>query len=137
MTPDEFLILAKELNAGSVQSPAGESKIRTAINRAYFFILIKIQSSLQAFGAHFVEGRDTHDQVIQCLFRDRSTTEIAKRLASLRKKRNDADYKLRLVGYGFGSDKALLAISEAERLSTEYDSLDKGPIVQAIKKVSP
>jgi hypothetical protein len=137
MNPDEFLSLAKELDSGTLQSPATEPKIRTAISRAYYFIFLKIKLSLENFGAVFYSGRDTHIQVVNCLFQDRSMNAVAIQLNALRVKRNNADYDLSLAGYAYGSKKAETAIGEAENLSDTYDAIDKAAIIAKINNPSP
>lgn len=135
MDPIEFLTLAKELNAGTTQSPAVETKIRTAISRAYYFIFLKIKISLEALGAKFIRGKDSHQQIIDCLYRDQSTAGVAQKLGSLRSKRNEADYELHLAGFNYGSKKAELAIGEAESLNRDYDLIDKTIISKKINAV--
>lgn len=135
MDPIEFLNLAKELNSGTTQSPAVEPKLRTAVSRAYYYVFLKIQQTLTKLGQPFYKGRDTHKQVIDCLYMDISTSPIAIRLDSLRKKRNEADYDIDSSSYLYGTDKATVAISEAELLSNDFESIDKNNLIGKIRNV--
>ena len=132
MKPEDFLDLARDLNKGSSSLPVTESCIRTSISRAYYYIFLKIRDSLIAWGASF-NRRDTHREVIECLYKDKASSVIAQNLDSLRQKRNEADYDIKRLGFEYGSDKASLAIGEAERLKQDYDSIDKTVLARNIK----
>ena len=120
MKPDDFIVVAKDLSAGS-----NEAHWRSAVSRAYYGAFHAALQLLVSFGVAFPKTSSAHDKVSQCLQNCKSgALEEARRiLASLRDKRNVADYRLddkrlsvrEAIDFELGRTDEVLAVIQSAR----------------------
>lgn len=91
MKPVDFIVVAKILAAGP-----DEAHWRSAVSRAYYGAFHAALQLLASYGITFPKASSAHEKVAQCLQNsgDEELAEAGRRVASLREKRNIADYHL-------------------------------------------
>jgi hypothetical protein len=88
--PGDFLELAKRLVAGN--SPT-QAELRTAVSRAYYAAHLTVREKLTSDGTFQTTGTgDDHEMVITYL--RQKDDVLGDHLDSLRRRRNQADYRL-------------------------------------------
>jgi hypothetical protein len=111
-------------------------KVRTAISRAYFYVLLEIRTDLEKFGVKFMKGIESHKEVENILSKageEKEVEIVISKLRDFKKKRNDADYELDMDCFEYPTDEAKLAIMEAERVIENYSSINKSILIKLKK----
>ena len=99
--PQGFIEYAEEILQSLAQSSTShqsmeQAKVRTSISRAYYGAYLFTREKLCSTGKFEPTGRPSDHGTIVGVLKGSGPDDIGAKLDSLRKKRNDADYKLDL-----------------------------------------
>lgn len=127
MSPDEFLVLATRLSAGT-----GEADLRSAVSRAYYGLFHRARLLLEACEVTCPESAEAHDKIAKCLQNSQSPNVAAagSKLHSFRTTRNHADYRLsdaRFQNAKFIAIQMAIAREIADALRVE-PAVIRGPV---------
>ena len=103
MNPNDFVTLAIRLSADS-----SESAQRSAVSRGYYGAFHQAKQLVESCGFQFSDTAETHEKLPWCMDSsdDTELKEVSRKLNTLRKMRNVADYDLldgRFKGKAFTS----------------------------------
>lgn len=139
MNPREFISLAVKLS-----NCRQEAELRTAVGRAYYGAFHAAREVLEECGVCFppkeLFGADIHRKVQFCLANagDPDAALVAKKLNTLRRQRNQADYDLKTERFSLSNVKNVrscvqMAIEIVDALEQSRSAQGFGPVREKVR----